>query len=210
MRTLAEILGHRIIPVLVIRDASRALDVGKALVAAGLPAVEVTLRTPDSWNALERLSSIDSLITGVGSVVTVDDMRRAHALGAAFAVSPGLSLPLVQAAADVSLPYLPGVATPSEVMAALQVGMTTLKWFPAETLGGAAALTAISAPFPSASFVPTGGINAGNAASYLCHPRVAAIGGSWMVPDALVSAGDVDGIRRLTVEALSLVKGIPS
>ena len=147
-----------IIPILVIEDAGWAKELGSCLVESGFPLIEVTLRTNQSWSAVEKMCEVPGIEVGVGSVVSVEDLKRAKGCGAKFAVSPGINRNLLQYAEGLGLPYLPGVATPSEIMTAIELGINILKWFPAETLGGLPALKAISAPFPNIRFVPTGGI----------------------------------------------------
>lgn len=186
--SIETILAHRVVPVLVIKNEADARTVGEALVEGGLPVVEVTLRTPASWGAVKELKKIEGLIVGVGSVKTPEDIVRAKDEGLAFAVSPGLLTPIAEMAEQRQLSYLPGVSTPSEVMLALSLGFSVVKWFPAEALGGAATLKAIAAPFPGLKFVPTGGVHQGNMAAYLQEKFVAAIGGSWMVSPALVES----------------------
>lgn len=187
---------HSVIPVLVIEDASWAKDLGAALVAANLPIVEVTLRTPASWSAAEAMRQVDGLTLGIGSVTQVDDLKRGKDLGIDFAVSAGISRDLVDAASAHSIPYIPGVATPSEILLAVKLGLSVVKWFPAETLGGIAALKAMSAPFPKMRFVPTGGITASNAPQYLNESNVFAVGGSWMFAKDAMAAKDLSKISE--------------
>lgn len=195
----------KIIPVLVIDDSSHAVRLGETLVNAGLPVAEVTLRTPDSWQALEKMLDVEGLEVGVGSVKGVDDIIRAKELGVSFAVSPGFTDEIGQAANSTGLTLFPGVSTPSEVMSALASGFTFLKWFPAESLGGISTLKAISAPFPSVKFIPTGGINAKNANDYLAVDCVAAVGGSWMVSRENLKQEKFNDIKNETIAALELV-----
>jgi 2-dehydro-3-deoxyphosphogluconate aldolase/(4S)-4-hydroxy-2-oxoglutarate aldolase len=200
---IANILAHRVVPVLVIKNASDARAVGEALVEGGLPVVEVTLRTPASWDAVQELKKIDGLIVGVGSVKTPDDIARAKDEGLAFAVSPGLLAPIADMAEKRQLSYLPGVSTPSEVMLALSLGFSVVKWFPAEALGGISSLKAIAAPFPDLKFVPTGGVNQNNMSSYLQEKFVAGIGGSWMVSASLVESQNRAEMSALTAAAIA-------
>lgn len=204
MIALAEILNYRIIPVLVIKNASAARTVGEALVEGGLPIVEVTLRTPASWDAVAELNKVEGLLVGVGSVKTPADISRSKDEGLAFAVSPGFLPAIAEEAAKCHLSYLPGVSTPSEIMQALSFGFSVVKWFPAEALGGIASLKAIAAPFPDLKFVPTGGINQNNLSSYLQEKFIAACGGSWMVATPLVESQNRAEITRLTKDAVKL------
>lgn len=201
------LIFHRVIPVLVLSEAKKAKDIGDALVASGLPIVEVTLRTNVAWEAIEIFKNIPGLSVGVGSVTKLEQLTRAAGLELDFAVSPGLDLDLVDTALHLGLPYLPGVATPSEMMQGLQRGLTHLKFFPAQTLGGVKAIQAMSAPFPSLSFIPTGGITEENAGEYLAQANVPAVGGSWMVSQKRITEGDFDGLRSDIRGAVQAVKG---
>lgn len=196
----------RVLPVLVIDDAKNAPGLAHAMLDGGLPLVEVTLRTDASWESLEAFRAREEFTVGVGSVTTLEQMKRAKDLGVDFAVSPGYLDDLVELAHELSLPYFPGVATPSEVMAGLRAGLDIMKWFPAETLGGITALRAIAAPFPKTKFVPTGGISASNAKSYLAERNVAAIGGSWMLSREKIAAGDFTGVKEDVKTALDSMK----
>ena len=206
MSVLDSISKVRVLPVLVIDDAKNAPGLADAMLEGGLPMVEVTLRTDASWASLEAFRARQGFTVGVGSVTTVEQMKRAKDLGVDFAVSPGYLDDLVEVAQRLSLPYFPGVATPSEVMAGIRAGLSFLKWFPAETLGGISTLRAIAAPFPKTMFIPTGGISASNAKSYLAERNVAAIGGSWMLSREKIAAGDFAGVREDVRTALDSIK----
>lgn len=206
MATIEEILSlTTIVPVIVIDDSRHAIRLGETLVEAGLPVAEVTLRTPDSWQAIENMLKVDGLEVGVGSVKRKADIFRAKDLGASFAVSPGFTDEVGQAAQELGLTLFPGVSTPSEIMSAAAAGFSVLKWFPAESLGGINTLKAISAPFPSLKFIPTGGINAKNANDYLAVDCVAAIGGSWMVSRENLKLEKFEEIKNETIAALQIV-----
>jgi 2-dehydro-3-deoxyphosphogluconate aldolase/(4S)-4-hydroxy-2-oxoglutarate aldolase len=194
----------RIVPVVAISDASKAEDLANALVAAGLPIAEITLRTPASLEALKIAANNKDLHVGVGSLRNGEDLKKALDAGATFAVSAGFSPSVAAEANKQGIPYFPGVSTPTEMLQAINEGITTLKFFPAETLGGANALKAMSAPFPGISFMPTGGITAANAQQYLELASVVAVGGSWMVAQKLIDAGDFDEIISLTKEAVKV------
>ena len=194
----------RIVPVVAISDASKAEDLANALVAAGLPIAEITLRTPASLEALKIAANNKDLHVGVGSLRNGEDLKKAIDAGATFAVSAGFSPSVAAEANKQGIPYFPGVSTPTEMLQAINEGITTLKFFPAETLGGVNALKAMSAPFPGISFMPTGGITAANARQYLELPSVVAVGGSWMVAQKLIDAGDFDEIISLTKEAVKV------
>lgn len=200
-----EILGkNRVIPVLVIEDASWASELGKCLLDSGVSIVEVTLRTDASWQAIETMKKISGLTVGMGSVSKETDLDRGKDLGVEFAVSAGLKNDLVLKARALGIPYLPGVATPSEVLSGIGLSLEILKWFPAETLGGISALKAISAPFPKARFIPTGGITQENAGQYLQEKSVLAVGGSWMFPKSAMSEKNLPELARLAAQAARL------
>ena len=171
------------------------------MVEAGLPIVEVTLRTKASWDALTMMREVPGLVLAVGSVSSIEDLTRANDLQVDFAVSAGIRSDLIEKAFELGLAYIPGVSTPSEVLLGIKHGLTTLKWFPAETLGGVPALKAISAPFPSLRFIPTGGINSDNGRNYLEEKSVKAIGGSWMFPKQALLDKDLSTISRLAQQA---------
>jgi 2-dehydro-3-deoxyphosphogluconate aldolase/(4S)-4-hydroxy-2-oxoglutarate aldolase len=194
----------RIVPVVAISDASKAEGLASALVAGGLPIAEITLRTPASLEALKIAAQNKDLLVGVGSLRTGEDLKKAIDVGAQFAVSAGFSPSVAAEASKQGIPYFPGVSTPTEMLQAINEGITTLKFFPAETLGGVNALKAMSAPFPGISFMPTGGITAANAKEYLQLSSVVAVGGSWMVAQKLVDTGDFDAITSLTKEAVEV------
>ncbi len=186
-RLTREICGlASIVPVLVIDDATKARPLAEALVSAGLPALEVTLRTQDALKAICAMAEVPGGHVGAGTLIAPDDVRAAKAAGATFGVSPGSTEELLAACEDENLPLLPGAATASEAMQLLARGYDMLKFFPAEASGGAPALKAIGAPLPQISFCPTGGISLENAESYLSLDNVLCVGGSWIVPKDLV------------------------
>lgn len=193
-----------VIPVIVIRDAAHAPRLAEALVAGGLPALEVTLRTEGALAAIRAMADVPGGEVGAGTVLTRDDAMRARDAGARFAVAPGLTERLAAACEEIGLPLLPGVNSPSEAMRAAEMGYDMLKFFPAEPAGGVPMLRAMHGPLPRLSFCPTGGITAANANAYLSLPNVPCVGGSWVVPDAAVTAGDWAGIERLAREARAL------
>ena len=193
-----------IIPVLVVDDAAHARPLAKALVAGGLPALEVTLRTPAALDVIAAMAEVEGGVVGAGTLVTPEDVRSAKEAGAQFGVSPGATDALIAACEAEGLPLLPGAATASEAMALLERGYDMLKFFPAEASGGAPALKAIGAPLPQISFCPTGGVSMSNADSYLSLPNVVCAGGSWVAPKDKVLAGDWAGIEALAREAAGL------
>ena len=193
-----------IIPVIVVDDLDHAVPLAKALVAGGLPVLEVTLRTPVALDAIRAMSEVDGGVVGAGTLVTPDDVRAAKEAGAKFGVSPGATDALLDACEADDLPLLPGAATASEAMRLLARGYDMLKFFPAEASGGAPALKSIGAPLPQISFCPTGGVSPENAHSYLSLPNVVCAGGSWVVPKAAMQAGDWGEIERLAKDASRL------
>lgn len=203
---LATIGAGRLVPVIVIEDAEAAAPLAEALLAGGLRCAEVTLRTPAAEAALAAMAGDQRLLVGAGTVVRPDQVDRAVAAGARYIVSPGFSAAVVRRCQELGVPVLPGVATATEIQAAVEAGLDAVKFFPAEPLGGVGMLKALAAPFPGVRFVPTGSIRAGQLADYLALPSVLAVGGSWMVAPALVGAGDWDEITRLTAEAVALVQ----
>ncbi len=199
----AVVAALRVVPVAVIDDAGQAQRLGETLVAAGLPCIEVTLRTPAALDALRDISGVEGLLAGAGTVIRQQQVEAALDAGARFIVSPGLSLPVLRACAQAGVPYLPGVATATEIQLALDEGIDTVKLFPAELLGGPAMISALAAPFGEVRFVPSGGITAHNAAGYLALPNVLAIGGSWMVAPTLLAAGDFAAVGELAGTVVS-------
>ncbi|WP_405109701.1 bifunctional 4-hydroxy-2-oxoglutarate aldolase/2-dehydro-3-deoxy-phosphogluconate aldolase [Phaeobacter sp. BS52] len=193
-----------IVPVLVVHDVAHARPLAEALVAGGLPALEVTLRTPAALDVIAEMATVKGGVVGAGTLITPEDVTRAVAAGAQFGVSPGATDTLLDAAEAAGLPMLPGAATASEAMRLLDRGYDMLKFFPAEASGGAPALKAIGAPLPQISFCPTGGVSPDNANSYLSLSNVVCVGGSWVAPAKLIEAGDWDGIRDLARAASQL------
>ncbi len=183
------------ISVLVFENADVVVETTGALLEGGLDVLEVTLRTSASWAALELIvEHFPDALTGVGTVLDVDQMKRAREMGAAFAVSPGLDPDLVECADELDLFYMPGVATPSEVMQARALGLNALKFFPAEAAGGPAMLRSFVSPFGDVSFCPTGGIDFDNVADYLALENVFCVGGSWIATPQDMRAGDWQAI----------------
>ncbi|MDP5086782.1 MAG: bifunctional 4-hydroxy-2-oxoglutarate aldolase/2-dehydro-3-deoxy-phosphogluconate aldolase [Yoonia sp.] len=193
-----------VVPVLVIDDASIAADLARALIAGGLPALEVTLRTPAALDAIREMASVPGGVVGAGTLLTPKDVEDAKAAGATFGVSPGATDRLLDACEANDLPLLPGTATASEAMRLLERGYTVQKFFPAEANGGVPALKAIGAPIPQVKFCPTGGVSLRNAGDYLALSNTLCVGGSWVAPKELVLAGDWAGITALAKEAAAL------
>ncbi len=196
-----------IIPVVVIERTRDALPLGQALAQGGLPVAEITLRTPAAAEAIRALArGLPEMLVGAGTILDVEQAKRAVEAGASFVVSPGFDAEIADWCLASGVPLLPGAATATEIMAVRKQGLRVVKFFPAEASGGAAALRALSEPFRDVRFVPTGGVNAQNLAGYLGQPFVAACGGSWMARKETIAAGRFDEITRLTREALQLVK----
>jgi 2-dehydro-3-deoxyphosphogluconate aldolase / (4S)-4-hydroxy-2-oxoglutarate aldolase len=193
-----------VIPVLVIDDIAYAKPLAEALVAGGLPALEVTLRTKAALDVIRAMAEVPGGVVGAGTLITPADVKSAKAAGATFGVSPGATDRLIAACEDEGLPLLAGAVTATEVMALLERGFTVQKFFPAESAGGASALKAIGAPLPQVSFCPTGGIGPGNVADYLSLSNVLCVGGSWVAPKALMEKGDWAGITDLARAAAGL------
>jgi 2-dehydro-3-deoxyphosphogluconate aldolase/(4S)-4-hydroxy-2-oxoglutarate aldolase len=191
-----------VVPVLIVEDVAHAAPLAQALVAGGLRALEVTLRTPAALDAIRAMAdAAPDAVVGVGTLRTAADVKASVAAGAKFGVSPGLSPAVMDAAEEAGLPMLPGVATPSEAMAAAERGLEILKFFPAEANGGVPVLKAWASPLAGLDFCPTGGVGPGNAAAYLGLKNVLCVGGSWVAPGDKVSSGDWDGITALAREA---------
>jgi 2-dehydro-3-deoxyphosphogluconate aldolase/(4S)-4-hydroxy-2-oxoglutarate aldolase len=201
---LDEVCARRIVPVVVVREPADALPLARALVDGGLPVAEITFRTEAAAGAIRRIAAETDVLVGAGTVVEPGQVDQAVDAGARFVVTPGFSARVAARCRDLGVALIPGVSTATEVMAALEHGLTVLKFFPAEPSGGVAMLRALHGPFPNVRFVPTGGIAAGNAGSYLALPYVAAVGGSWLVAPELVAAGDFAEVARLTAAAVEL------
>ncbi len=206
-----ELLGDvRIVPVITVPDERIAVELARALVSGGLPVLEITLRTPAGLPAIARIADeVDGAIVGAGTVTTPEQLLAARDAGARFIVSPGCTDALIDAAAWAGGAFLPGAATATEVMRLLEHEIGLMKFFPAETSGGIAALRALAGPFPAARFCPTGGIGAELAPRYLELANVACIGGSWMVPPDAIARGDWDAIRLLAAAAAGRSLGEP-
>ncbi|WP_427306712.1 bifunctional 4-hydroxy-2-oxoglutarate aldolase/2-dehydro-3-deoxy-phosphogluconate aldolase [Cupriavidus sp. H39] len=194
-----------VIPVLEFHSVDEALHVSEALVSGGLPLLEITLRTPVALEAIRAVAAaLPQACVGAGTVLNVEQLHAVRDAGAQFAVSPGLTPALAEGAQDAGISLLPGVATASEAMAALEAGFTFLKFFPAQAAGGVPMLKSLGGPLPQLRFCPTGGIDAALAPSYLALPNVVCVGGSWVVPKDAVAGGDWARIRTLAEQARAL------
>ncbi|MGW0660257.1 bifunctional 4-hydroxy-2-oxoglutarate aldolase/2-dehydro-3-deoxy-phosphogluconate aldolase [Streptodolium elevatio] len=194
-----------VVPVVIIDDIESAVPLARALVAGGLPAVEVTLRTPAALGAIERIAAeVEGARVGAGTVLTPDQAKAAADAGATFLVTPGCTETLYAALRDTGLDFLPGTSTVSEVLRLRELGVRDMKFFPAEASGGAPYLKSLASPVPDVRFCPTGGITPASAPSYLALPNVACVGGSWMLPSDAVAARDWHTVEALAREASRL------
>ncbi|HEY8533735.1 MAG TPA: bifunctional 4-hydroxy-2-oxoglutarate aldolase/2-dehydro-3-deoxy-phosphogluconate aldolase [Micromonospora sp.] len=196
----------RILPVVVLDDAQDAVPLSSALRAGGLRCIEVTFRTAAAPDAIRAISQDPELIVGAGTVLAPDQVDRAVDSGARFVVTPGFGPAVVRRCQELGVPVFPGVATATEIQMALEAGVEIVKFFPAEQLGGPAMIKALSAPFRSVRFIPTGGVNADNLADYLALPAVLAVGGTWMVAPHLVAARQWDEITELAAAAVAAAR----
>lgn len=203
---IEQVAAMKIIPVVKLDRVSDAKPLGEALCKGGLPVAEVTFRTEAAEESIRIMrKEFPEMMVGAGTVLNVEQARRALDAGATFLVSPGFSRSVVEFAIDNHLPVFPGTCTPSEVTAAMEYDLPVVKFFPAVQYGGLGTIKALAAPFPSLKFMPTGGINASNVLEFLAFDKVIACGGSWMVKDSLINEGNFEEIARLTAEAVALV-----
>lgn len=193
-----------VVPVLVIDDLTQAAPLARALVAGGLPALEVTLRTESALDAIRAMSEIEGGVVGAGTLLSASDVKAAKAAGAKFGVSPGATQAIIDACCEADLPLLPGAATASEIMVLLEMGFSVQKFFPAELAGGAAYLKSIGGPLPQVSFCPTGGISLKIAPEYLTLKNILCVGGSWVAPKEALARGDWAMVETLAREAAAL------
>jgi 2-dehydro-3-deoxyphosphogluconate aldolase / (4S)-4-hydroxy-2-oxoglutarate aldolase len=207
-RELLETLAaERLLAVTVLEDSDSAASLAEALLAGGLRCVEVTLRTDSALATIATMAGTDGLVVGAGTVLTAAQADQAIDAGARFVVSPGFNVDVVRQCQERGIAVFPGVATATEIQMALAAGVDTVKFFPAELLGGVAMVKALAAPFRSVRFIPTGGVDASNAGQYLALPSVIAVGGTWMVRPDLLLAGDWAGVERLAQAAVAATRG---
>ena len=199
---VSRLAEYRLVPVVVVEDPADAVVLADALVEAGLPVAEVTLRTPRALEAIRAMTDRGGLLVGAGTVLTPGQVDEAVDAGAEFVVSPGTSRAVVERCQAHNVLSLPGAVTATEIQAALELGVQTMKFFPAGTSGGPAAIRALAAPFSGVQFVPTGGVGPANLAEYLALPTVVAVGGSWMVPPDVVAARDQARLTELISAAV--------
>ncbi len=208
MNVIEQIYGIGIVPVIALDDAKDAEPLAKALCKGGLPCAEVTFRTDAAEESIRIMSGkFPDMLVGAGTVLTTEQVDRAVGAGAKFIVSPGLNPNVVKYCVDKKIPIVPGTSNPSDVEAALELGLDVVKFFPAEAAGGIEMIKAMSAPYTKVRFMPTGGVNAGNLKDYLDFPKIIACGGTWMVKKDLISAGKFDEIEALTREAVVKMLG---
>ncbi|MDY3918564.1 MAG: bifunctional 4-hydroxy-2-oxoglutarate aldolase/2-dehydro-3-deoxy-phosphogluconate aldolase [Candidatus Limivivens sp.] len=209
MNMTESIKAMGVVPVVVLEDAKDAKPLAKALCEGGLPCAEVTFRTAAAEESIRIMTeAYPDMLVGAGTVLTIDQVNRAVNAGAKFIVSPGFDPEIVNYCLNREIPVFPGCVTATELAMAVKAGLAVVKFFPAETSGGVAAIKALAAPYTSLSFMPTGGVNAKNLKDYLGFKRIIACGGSWMVKGDLIKAGEFDKIKELTAEAVNLVKEI--
>lgn len=203
-----QVIGvDRIVPVVVLADSAGAEPLAGALVAGGLHCVEVTFRTDAAADVIRAMTVRPELVVGAGTVLTAEQAEQAVVAGARFVVSPGFGPAVVRRCQELGVPVFPGIATATEIQMALDAGLDTVKFFPAEQLGGVGMVKALSAPFRTVRFIPTGGVDTGNLADYLAVPSVLAVGGTWMVAPDLLAAGDWAEVTRRCVAAVAAVRG---
>jgi 2-dehydro-3-deoxyphosphogluconate aldolase/(4S)-4-hydroxy-2-oxoglutarate aldolase len=204
---LNQLAQHKLVPVIALEEAASAEALAQALISGGLPVAEVTFRTAAAEASIRTMSRIPGMIVGAGTVLNIDTVKRAVDAGATFIVSPGLNPKVVKYCVDNSIPITPGAVTPTEIEAAMDLGLSVVKFFPADTYGGLKAIKALSAPYGMIKFIPTGGVNAGNLPEFLATKSVLACGGSWMVAKELLAAKNWPEVTRLTAEAVAIAKG---
>ncbi|MCI8423748.1 MAG: bifunctional 4-hydroxy-2-oxoglutarate aldolase/2-dehydro-3-deoxy-phosphogluconate aldolase [Lawsonibacter sp.] len=191
-----------VVPVVVLDNAKDAVPLGRAMQAGGIPCAEITLRTAAGLASISAMAEMgEDMLVGAGSVITLDNCKDALSAGAKFIVSPGFNPKVVEYCVERDIPVLPGCVTPTEIMAAMELGLGTVKFFPANVYGGLSAMKALSGPFPKMKFIPTGGVNGDNLAEYLAAPFIQAVGGSWLCAKADVNTGSFDKITALCQEA---------
>ena len=209
MLTVEQAAACGIVPVVVLDDAEQAVPTAKALLKGGINAMEITFRTAAAKASIAKVAAeVPEMIVGAGTVVNVQQLHDAVDAGAKFIVSPGSDAEVIAEAARLGVAMIPGVVTPSEIIMGLKLGVKVFKFFPAESFGGLKTIKALCGPFPQIRFIPTGGINQDNAAEYFRHPKILAVGGSWMVTKDMVAAGDFAGITAKSAAATALFREI--
>lgn len=206
-KLLEQVQRYKIVPVVVLENAKDAIPLGQALINGGLPVAEVTFRTAAAADAIRLMrETFPDMLLGAGTVINVEQCREAISCGASFIVTPGYSGEVTAYCCDEGIPILPGVCTPTELMAVANHGLPVAKFFPAAQFGGLKTIKALAAPFPQMRFMPTGGVSEANILEYLAEPKVIAAGGSWMVKQDLIKEGRFDEIEAMTRSAVELVR----
>ena len=198
---------HKLVPVVVLDSVDSAKPLGEALIGGGLPVAEVTFRTDAAEESIRIMSKQEGILVGAGTVLTIEQAKRAIGAGATFIVSPGTNPVVVEYCLGQGVPITPGIANPTDIELGMSLGLNVLKFFPAEAFGGVKTLKAMSAPYGGVKFIPTGGVSAKNLLDYLALPSVLACGGSWMVDRKLVNAGEFEKVKNLVAEAVELARG---
>lgn len=206
MMTLENYRALGVMPVMVIQELEHALPLARALQAGGIKALEITLRSNVAWQAIEQIKKeVEGLAIGVGTISSTAELEKANALQLDFAISPGITPSLLAAARDLDIAFLPGVATPSELMQGMESGLNCFKFFPAEAAGGIPMLKSFAGPFPQIQFCPTGGVSLNNVKDYLAQPNVMCVGGSWLAPKQDVEACRWDAITQIARDTMALI-----
>ena len=209
MLSMEQLTACGIVPVVVLNDADAAVPTARALLRGGINVMEITFRTAAAQAAMASVTAeAPEMIVGAGTIINVQQARDAVAAGARFLVCPGSDPDIIQEAARLDVPVVPGVVTPSEIMQGLKLGIKVFKFFPAESYGGIKTIKALCGPFPQIRFIPTGGISQANAGEYFQNPKVQAVGGSWMVTSKMIEAGDFDAIAEKSAAATALFREI--
>ena len=203
------IVEAKLLPVIKLDRVEDAIPLAEALIEGGLPVMEITFRTDAAEASIRAVSkACPDILTGAGTVTSLEQVKRAFDAGAKYVVTPGISKPVIEYCCKNNIPVYPGACTPTEIMQIMDFGLDIVKFFPAAQFGGLSTVKAVSAPFPSLKFVPTGGVTESNLLEYLAFPKVIACGGSWMVKDDLLRAGDFKGITALVAKAVALTKKV--
>lgn len=207
---ITQLARHKVIPVIAIEHAEDAAPLADALITGGLPVAEITFRTSAAESAIRAMAKYPSLLLGAGTVLNVDTVKRAVDAGAKYVVSPGLDEAVVSYCLGQNIPIVPGAITPTEIQRALSMGLTTVKFFPADAFGGLKSIKALAAPLAAVRFIPTGGINAANLAEYLAFKPIIACGGSWVVTKDLLAAKNWSEITKLAAESVTIAQSVKS
>jgi len=195
----------KLVPVVKLDNAADAIPLAHALIAGNLPIAEVTFRTDAAYEAIKAMSTVENMIVGAGTVINIEQAKKAKEAGAKFIVSPGFNKTVVEFALSNDIAIYPGACTPTEIMYSLEYNLEVIKFFPAESYGGLSTISALLGPFSNIKVMPTGGIGPNNIKEYLANPKIIACGGSWMVKDTLIKSGQFSNITTLTQQAVALI-----